>query len=77
MIVEPIYLATDNSNVIITITSEKQFLEELKRHHEAAIRMAQQVLTIKSIRPEIKKMANDIIDVHTTQIINFVINISR
>ena len=50
------------------ITSERQFLQQMKIHHEAAVTMAQQVLLIRTIRPEIKKLANDIISAQTTEI---------
>ena len=50
------------------VTSERQFLQNMKLHHEAAVTMAQQVLLVKSIHPEVKKLANDIISAQTTEI---------
>ena len=50
------------------ITSEKQFLKEMKLHHEAAVTMAQQVLAVPSIRPEVRDLAKDIIATQTTEI---------
>jgi uncharacterized protein (DUF305 family) len=50
------------------ITSEKQFLYNMKAHHEAAVVMAQQVLLIPSIHPEVKTLAKNIIDSQSTEI---------
>jgi uncharacterized protein (DUF305 family) len=50
------------------ITSERQFLQEMKLHHESAVQMAQQVLLLQSLHPEVKKLANDIITAQTTEI---------
>jgi uncharacterized protein (DUF305 family) len=60
--------SSDNPYIINPITSEKQFLEDMTLHHEAAVLMANQVLTLQSIHPEIKKLANDIIRTQTTEI---------
>lgn len=54
--------------VMSKITSEKQFLKEMKLHHEAAVIMAQQVLSISTIRPEVRDLAKDIIGAQTTEI---------
>jgi uncharacterized protein (DUF305 family) len=59
---------SSNPYVMSTVTSEKQFLEEMQAHHEAAIIMAQQVLEVPSIHPEVKKLANDIISAQTSEI---------
>ena len=56
-----------NPYMMTAVTSEKQFLEEMIKHHEAAVLMAQQVLTITS-SVDIKKLANDIISAQTTEI---------
>lgn len=56
-----------NPYMMSTITTEKQFLEEMIKHHEAAIVMAQQVLAITS-SVDIKKLANDIISAQTVEI---------
>lgn len=50
------------------ITSERQFLQEMKLHHESAVQMAQQVLLLPPLHPEVKKLANDIIAAQTTEI---------
>lgn len=57
----------DNPYMMATITTEKQFLEEMIKHHEAAIVMAQQVLAITS-SVDIKNLANDIISAQTVEI---------
>ena len=59
---------TTNPYMMGKITSERQFLQQMKLHHEAAVVMAQQVLLIRTIRPEIKKLANDIVSAQTTEI---------
>jgi uncharacterized protein (DUF305 family) len=50
-----------------SITTEKQFIEEMIEHHKAAVVMAQQVLAL-SPRSEIIKLANDIISAQSTEI---------
>ena len=50
------------------VTSEKQFLNDMKLHHEAAVIMAKQVLTIKGIHPEVTQLAEDIIGAQTNEI---------
>lgn len=50
-----------NPYVMNPIRSEKQFLEEMKLHHEAAIVMAEQVLTLPQIHKEVKALAEAII----------------
>lgn len=61
-------MMANNSHTVAKITSEKQFLKEMMLHHESAIIMAQQVLLIKGIRPEVKALANTIISTQTTEI---------
>lgn len=46
---------------------DKMYVEGMIRHHQGAIDMAQKVLTLNP-RPEIKKMANDIISVQQTEV---------
>ncbi len=46
---------------------DKQFLSEMIEHHEGAVVMARQVLAT-SKRPELIKLANDIISAQTTEI---------
>lgn len=50
------------------ITTEQQFLKEMKLHHEAAVTMAQQVLALKNIHGEVKNLANAIISAQTSEI---------
>jgi uncharacterized protein (DUF305 family) len=50
------------------ITTEAQFLKEMKLHHEAAVQMAQEVLTVRGIHPEVKNLANAIIGAQTSEI---------
>ena len=57
-----------NPYMMKDITSEKQFLEEMKLHHESAVAMAKQVLTLPSIHKEVKNLANDIIRAQTSEI---------
>lgn len=59
---------TVNPYMMGKITSEKQFLYNMKAHHEAAVLMAQQVLLIPSIHPEVKTLAKNIIDAQSTEI---------
>lgn len=46
---------------------DKMYVEGMIRHHQGAIEMAQRVLTLNP-RPEIKKMADDIISVQQTEV---------
>ncbi len=46
---------------------DKAFLSEMIIHHEGAVEMAKEVLA-KSKRPELIKLANDIISAQTTEI---------
>lgn len=46
---------------------DKMYVEGMIRHHQGAIDMAQKVLTLAP-RPEIKKMADDIISVQQTEV---------
>jgi uncharacterized protein (DUF305 family) len=46
---------------------DKMYVEGMIRHHQGAIDMAQKVLTLNP-RPEIKKMADDIISVQQTEV---------
>ncbi len=46
---------------------DQAFLKEMIMHHEGAVAMAKEVL-IKSERPELKKMAEDIIKAQTAEI---------
>lgn len=59
---------TVNPYMMGRITSEKQFLYNMKAHHEAAVAMAQQVLLVPSIHPEVKTLAKNIIDTQSTEI---------
>jgi uncharacterized protein (DUF305 family) len=56
-----------NPYVMEEITTEKQFVEEMIMHHEAAVKMAQQVLVLNP-RAEIKKLANSIISAQAAEI---------
>jgi uncharacterized protein (DUF305 family) len=49
------------------VTNEKQFLEEMITHHEAAVTMSEQVLKLNP-REEVKKLANDIMTSQTAEI---------
>ncbi len=56
-----------NRYMMNTVTSEKQFVEDMIEHHEAAVTMAEQVLTLNP-RNEVKKLAEDIISAQTSEI---------
>lgn len=56
-----------NPYMMSAVTSEKQFLEDMILHHEAALTMAQQVLTL-SPRDTVKKLAEDIVSAQTKEI---------
>ena len=49
------------------VTTERQFVEEMIMHHQAAVIMAQRVLTLNP-RDEVKKLANDIISAQSAEI---------
>ncbi len=49
---------------------EDQFMDDMIKHHEWAIKMAEQVLEI-SQKPEIVKFANDVINTQSSEIIEF------
>ncbi len=57
-----------NPYMMSSITSEKQFLHDMELHHESAVLMAQQVLTLKSLHQEVEKLANDILNAQTKEI---------
>jgi uncharacterized protein (DUF305 family) len=59
--------ASGNPYVMAKITSEKQFVQQMKLHHEAAVLMAQQVLAL-SPRADIKDLAQDIVSSQSTEI---------
>ena len=56
-----------NPYMMSEIKSEKQFLQDMKLHHESAILMSQQLLKLNP-RVELKKLANDIISAQNTEI---------
>lgn len=47
---------------------EKAFLTEMIPHHEGAIVMAQTILADKTVRPELTKLATDIVSAQQTEI---------
>ncbi len=47
---------------------EKAFLTEMIPHHEGAIVMAQAILADKTVRPELTKLATDIVSAQQTEI---------
>ncbi len=57
----------DNRYMMSDITTEKQFVEDMIVHHQAAVTMANQVLKLNP-RAEVKKLANDIISAQTSEI---------
>lgn len=59
---------SSNPYMMSQVSSEKQFLEDMILHHQAAVTMAQQVLVLPNLHTETKKLANDIISAQTTEI---------
>lgn len=51
-----------------TITNEKQFLVEMITHHEAAVRMSHQVLSLVGISTDVKTLAEGIINNQNAEI---------
>lgn len=56
-----------NPYMMNKVTSEKQYVQDMIMHHDAAVQMSQEVLALNP-RPEIKKLANDIISAQTSEI---------
>jgi uncharacterized protein (DUF305 family) len=50
------------------ITSEKQFLQIMKSHHETDVLMATQMLILKPTHPEVVTLANNIISTQNTEL---------
>lgn len=59
-----------NPYMMSPVISEKQFLNDMILHHEAALVMANQVLAISTISPEVKQLANDILKTQKREIID-------
>lgn len=59
--------SSHGSMSMTTITSEKQFLQEMITHHEAAVTMSTQALTLR-LHPEVATLAKNIISAQTTEI---------
>ncbi len=57
-----------NPYMMRKVVSEKQFVQDMVLHHQAAVTMATQVLALPNIRPEIKDLAQNIISAQTTEI---------
>jgi uncharacterized protein (DUF305 family) len=57
-----------NPYMMKPVTSEKQFLEDMVLHHDAAITMANQVLNLPNIHQEVKALAEAIIKAQSTEI---------
>ena len=52
----------------MNITNEKQFLVEMIAHHEAAVRMSHQVLSLVGISTDVKTLAEGIIENQNAEI---------
>jgi uncharacterized protein (DUF305 family) len=50
------------------VTSEKQYLQDMKLHHDAAVLMSQQVQQIKGVRQEVLDLAKNIVEAQTAEI---------
>jgi uncharacterized protein (DUF305 family) len=50
------------------VTGEKQYLQDMVLHHDAAVLMSQQVLLLKDIRPEVSDLAKNIIEAQSMEI---------
>ncbi len=59
--------ASGNPYVMAKITSEKQFVQQMKLHHEAAVLMAQQVIALNP-RADILTLAKNIVSTQSTEI---------
>lgn len=59
---------SNNPYMMNAVTSEKQFLEDMILHHDAAVVMAKQVLGVQGIHEEVKNLANEIIKAQTKEI---------
>lgn len=57
-----------NHYMMAKITSERQFLKEMKLHHEAAVKMSEQALLLTNLRPEVRALAKNIIATQKTEI---------
>jgi hypothetical protein len=57
-----------NPYVVGRVTSERQFLEQMKLHHEADVLMATQLLLLTTSHPETKTLAKNIISEQTTEL---------
>ena len=62
------HMMSNNPYVMGSVTSEEQFLRDMKLHHEAAIVMSQQVLALPSLRKEVKDLASGILSAQTGEI---------
>lgn len=58
---------TENPYMMRDVTSERQFVEDMIMHHEAAVMMAEQVLELHP-RAEVKKLAEDIVAAQSKEI---------
>lgn len=63
-----INMENTNPYMMSEVTSEKQFLEDMVLHHQAAVIMAEQVLTIPQIHTETKTLAEAIIKAQRSEI---------
>lgn len=50
-----------------TVTTDKEFLEQMIQHHAEGVQMAQHVLTLNP-KEDVKKLANDIISLQSDEI---------
>jgi|JI10StandDraft_1071094.scaffolds.fasta_scaffold219605_4 hypothetical protein len=57
-----------NPYVMGAVVSEHDFLVQMKLHHEAALVMAQQVLTVPSLSNDVRVLANGILSTQTKEI---------
>lgn len=61
-------MGTANPYIMSSVTSERQFLQDMTLHHQAAVIMAQQVLSLPNLHMEVKDLANTIIRAQTSEI---------
>ncbi len=59
---------TTNPYMMNDVTSESQFLNDMILHHEAAVRMSEQVLKLPSLQIEVRNLANSIIKTQASEI---------
>lgn len=58
----------NNPYMMSSVSTEKQYAQEMILHHDAAIAMSNQVLEVKNVSPQIKTLATNILNTQTLEI---------